>query len=132
MGLQYSIDWKDVSGNDGNPSPDLRIFSYRLPNEETTRIGITNPGSCWAKAGLHTGDIVRSVNGMVVTTSDFRPIIRNAKIGDEIAMEVGRKGSIFKTKVIISSYQQPVVQISGSPNATEKQQRLYQDWLSAR
>ena len=129
LGLQYTIEWKDVLGNDGKPSPDLRVFSYRLPGENVTRIGITNPTSCWAKAGLHTGDVVKSVNGNPVTGPDFRPFIRSAKVGDAISIEVERKNSIFKTNVVIASYQQPVVRITRSSNPTEKQQRLFQQWI---
>ena len=131
LGLQYTIEWKDVLANDGNPSPDLRVFSYRLPGQDVTRIGITNPTSCWAKAGLHTGDIVRSVNGGAVTGPDFRPLIRNAKVMDEISIEVERNGGIVKTIVVVTSYQQPVVHIIRSITATEKQQNLYRDWMNA-
>jgi predicted metalloprotease with PDZ domain len=129
LGLQYTIAWKDFLGNDGKPAPDLRVFSYRPPDQDVTRIAITNPTSCWAKAGLHTGDVLKSINGNPVTGPDFRPLIRNAKVGDEIPIEVERKSGIFKTKVVVTSYQQPVVQINHSSNATEKQQRLYQQWI---
>jgi predicted metalloprotease with PDZ domain len=132
IGLQYSMEWKDVMGSDGKPSPDLRVFSFRKPEDDiNTRIGVTNPTSCWAKAGLHTGDIVRSVNGTMVSGPDFRPLIRNAKVGDQIALEIERNGVVSKISVAISSYQQPVVKITSLQNATEKQTRLYGQWINA-
>jgi predicted metalloprotease with PDZ domain len=132
IGLQYTMEWKDILGDDGKPSPDLRVFSYRLPNQDVTRIGITNPTSCWAKAGLHTGDVVRSVNGKAVTGPDFRPLIRNAKVGDEISIEVEKKSGVFKTIVSVTSFQQPVIHITQLLTSTEKQQTLYRDWVNAK
>jgi predicted metalloprotease with PDZ domain len=130
LGLQYEMEWKDVINNDGKPTPDLRIFSYQLPGENITRIGITNPGSSWGKAALNTGDELKSINGTAVTAADFRSLIRNAKIGDTIAVEVKRNSKIFKSNVVITTYQQPVVKISQLPNHTEKQQKLFEQWLT--
>ena len=130
IGLQYNITWQDVLSNDGKPAPDLRTFPYQLPGENITRIGITNPQSSWGKAGLHTGDIIKSVNGKPVTVAaDFRPLIRNAKVGDTILIEIERPTGSLKLDVIISSYQQPVVHINEMPGTTEKQRRLYAQWL---
>ncbi len=132
-GLQYTMEWKDVLANDGKPAPDLRVFPYQLPGENITRIGITNPSGCWGKAGLHTGDIIKTVNGKtLVAASEFRPQIRNAKPGDTISMDVERQGGIINIKVLISGYQQPVVHISPISAATEKQKKLYEQWVSGK
>jgi len=87
LGLEYTIEWKDAVSDDNKPVADLRIFSYTLPNENTIRIGITNPLGCWGKAGLHTGDILKAVNGKVImSTADFRSLLRNAKPGDSFSI----------------------------------------------
>jgi predicted metalloprotease with PDZ domain len=133
IGLQYNITWQDVLSDDGKPAPDLRVFSYQLPGETIPRIGITNPLSSWGRGGLHTGDVIKSVNGKPVTVAaDFRPLIRNAKLGDTILIEIERPSGVRKTNVLIGSYQQPVVHISEIPVTTEKQHNLYMQWLSGK
>jgi predicted metalloprotease with PDZ domain len=129
IGLQYSMEWKDVLSNDNSPAPDLRVFSYQLPAENIIRIGITTPLSCWGKAGLHTGDILKAVNGTTIsTTADFRQLVRSAKRGDTIVLDIGRPAGIVRITVTISSYQQAVVHLFQSHSSTEKQQKLYRQW----
>ena len=133
IGLQYTIEWKDVLSNDQKPVPDLRAFVYQLTGENVFRIGLSNPMVSWARAGLHTGDIVKTVDGKSLTNAmDFRTIQRKAKIGDTIIVEVDRPSGVQKIKVLITGYQQPVVRITPMPTITEKQKRLYEQWLSGK
>ena len=130
IGLQYTIEWKDVLSNDQKPVPDLRAFVYQLPGENVLRMGLSNPTVAWARAGLHTGDIVKTVNGKIVANQmDFRTIQRNAKIGDTIVVEVKRPSGVQKIHVLITGYQQPFVRIAQLPAITEKQRRLYEQWV---
>lgn len=131
LGLQYSIEWKDVLSNDQKPVSDLRAFVYQLPGENVLRITLSNPTVAWGRAGLHTGDIVKTVNEKTLTNSlDFRSIQRNAKIGDTIVVEVERPSGIQKINVLITGYQQPVVHITKLSTINEKQKRLYGQWMS--
>lgn len=131
MGLQKKLEWKEVKGEDGNPSPDLRVYSWHKPNETEMRIGITDPSNCWGKAGLHTGDIIKSVNGTEIKNGDsFREVIRRAKISDNIIIEVMRPTGIHKTNVVVSGYRLPEVHITQKPGSTEKQKRLFTQWAS--
>ena len=133
LGLQYTIEWKDVLSNDQKPVPDLRAFVYQLPGENIFRIGLSNPTVAWGRAGLHTGDIVKTVNGKaLVNATDFRSIQRNAKIGETIVVEIDRSSRIQKINVLITGYQQPVVRITPMPTITEKQKRLYEQWVSGK
>jgi len=132
IGLQHEIEWKDATDNDAKPIPDLRVFSYQLPGENITRIGITNPTSSWGRSGLNTGDEIISVNGKVMNVPDFRAFIRNAKIGDTISVEVKRNSGVRKINVFITSYQQPVVKLTQSANRTAKQQKLFDQWLAGK
>jgi len=78
---------------------------------------------------LHTGDIVRSVNGITIKTrNDFRQAIRGTAVGDTIAMEMQRSSGIEKINVVISSYQQPDVHIQHLSNATQKQEKIFTRW----
>lgn len=131
MGLQKTMEWKEVKGEDGKPSPDLRVYSWQKPNETEMRIGITDPFNCWGKAGLHTGDIIKSVNGTEIKNGDnFRQVIRRAKIDDIIIIEVKHPTGIRKTNVVLSGYRQPEVQITEMSGSTEKQKKLFTQWAS--
>jgi len=128
-GLQMTVTLKDALSSDGKPAPDLRIYPWQKPKENFTRIGITNPQSCWGKAGLHTGEIVRSVNGVTIKTrNDFRQAIRSTTVGDTVAIEMQRSSGIEKINVVISGHQQPEVHIQHSSNATQKQEKIFTQW----
>lgn len=133
LGLQYAMEWKEVLSNDQKPVSDLRAFVYQLPGENVFRIGLSNPTVAWGRAGLHTGDIVKTVNGKALASAaDFRSIQRNAKIGETIVVEVDRSSGAQKINVLISGYQQPVVRITPMPTITEKQKKLYEQWVSGK
>jgi predicted metalloprotease with PDZ domain len=133
MGLQYSIEWKEFLTNDLKPAPDLRAFSYQLPGESNLRIGLSNPAAAWGRAGLHTGDIIRSVNGNAIANqADFRQVLRNSKVGDTMVVEVERQSGIKKINVLITGFQQPVVHITQMTTLTEKQKRLYGQWVNGK
>ena len=133
IGLRTNIEWENVLGPDGKPVPDLQVYPYQLPNEAFARVGLMNPTSCWGKAGLHTGDLIKKVNGAVIMNAvQLRQIIRRIQIGDTVSIEVQRPAGIWKTNVIIAGYQQPVVHISEITVTTEKQRRLYGQWISGK
>jgi predicted metalloprotease with PDZ domain len=131
IGLQFAIEWKDVLSADGKASPDLRVYSWQNPNENFIRLGITNPASCWANAGLHTGDKIISVNGtVVVAPRDFRQLIRGVKIGDTVTMEVQQPAGKVRVNVMITGYQYPDVHIFPLVGATEKEKHLLSEWTN--
>jgi predicted metalloprotease with PDZ domain len=130
-GLRLNTAWKDVLSVDGKALPDLRVYAWQAPNEIVTRLGITNPASCWAKAGLHTGDVIKKINGAMKTTArDFRQLIRVLKVGDVVNIEVQQPTGVLKANVLITGYQQPEVHITGLNGATEKQKRLFSQWIN--
>jgi predicted metalloprotease with PDZ domain len=133
IGLEMSIVWKEGSSADGTAIPDLRVYPWQAPNENVIRVGITNPGSCWAKAGLHTGDVIRTVNGTTIKQArEFRQLLRNVKLGDTVVVEVQRGASAFKANVLITSYQQPEVHVKELLQPTEKQKRLLNQWVNGK
>lgn len=129
LGLKATIEWKSVVSADGKPTPDLRVYSWQKPGENLVRLGITNPASCWGKAGLHTGDVIESVNGTtIVSPRDFRQIIREVKVGDSVIMEVKQPMGSLKVNVLVTGYEQPEVHIVPMAEATEKQRGLFIQW----
>jgi len=128
-GLKMTVALKDVLSGDGKPSPDLRIYPWQKPNEDFIRIGITNPQSCWGKTGLHTGDIIKSLDGVPIRTrNDFRQAITRAKVGDFVTMEIQRSSGIVNINVVISGYQESEVHIQHLSNATQKQEKIFSQW----
>jgi predicted metalloprotease with PDZ domain len=131
IGLKMNAEWKDVLLADKQLAPDLRAYSWQNPNESVVRLGITNPSSSWTKAGLHTGDILRSVNGMPIkSTRDFRQVIREMKRGDTIAIEVEQRTGIKNVNVFITGYQQPEVRVAGLNQPSQREKDLFNQWLN--
>lgn len=131
LGLQYNINYTAAKNNDSTPAADYRIYIWQGDEATNKRIIITDPTSCWGKAGLHTNDEMVAVNGSVITTAgDFYRAIRNIHIGDVLNIQVRRANGLFTTKVTVSGYLQPEVHITVLPNASEKQRRLLAQWLT--
>jgi predicted metalloprotease with PDZ domain len=132
-GMKTNVSWSEVAESDGKPSPDLRVYAWQAPRENVIRIGITDPASCWGRSGLHTGDIIKTVNGNALkTAADFRQVIRNAKFGDVVEIEVLGKANTLKTKISVTGYNQPVVHILQIPAISQRQQKLYSVWISGK
>ncbi len=115
----------------GRPLPDTRIYTWILRDDTDIRIGITNPGSCWALAGLHTGDIITSIDGRPIRTQqDFQAALHLLSIGDTVTVKV--KGAATPHKVYISGYTSPLIRITLDPNASPKQLNLLGRWLDVK
>ena len=131
IGLRSKVEWKDATSPDGKSTADLRVYVWQDPTEGFLRIGITNPASCWAKAGLHTGDKLISVNGNTIPTiRQFRQFTSGIKIGDTVTVDVDSPTGRKKAEVHVTGYQIPEVQINTVPLVTEKQKRLYEHWMN--
>ena len=127
--MEYT--WKEVLSEDGKPAPDLRVYAWQEKNENFIRLGITNPQSSWGKAGLHTKDIIRSINGTILKTQeDLRRLIRNAKVGDTVVMEIQRLSVKRKVNVLITGYQQAEVHVTQLNQQTERQKNIFTQWIN--
>ena len=132
IGLRMKVSWLPASENDGRPDPDLRIFVFNAPGESTLRIRLTNPDSAWARAGLHTGDPLVSLDGHpVATTNDFRSWLPKLQIGDTVKVAIARDGAVSSVPVVITGYDRPTVRIDEIANATAAQRRLRTQWVTA-
>lgn len=133
IGLRSSVSWKEGTDEKGKPYIDLRVYAWEDQVTHKIRIGVVAPDGVWAKAGLNTGDNIISVNGHPVkTTADFYSQIRNARLGDNISIEVKRNSKLLKSMVKMASYQRPVIAIDEVKNITPQQKQLQEIWKSAR
>ncbi|MFN2564027.1 MAG: PDZ domain-containing protein [Gemmatimonadaceae bacterium] len=132
IGLRARVSREPALGRDGQPAPDWRIFAWTPPGERTLSLLLTDPSSAWGRAGLHTGDRVVAVNGMAVTTwPEFRGHVARARIGDTVRVEVSRPSGAWRTNVVVTGYDRPVVRIEEIPEATERQRALRTRWVTS-
>jgi predicted metalloprotease with PDZ domain len=132
-GLHFNTIWEDAIDPDGKSSTDLRVYAYQLPGQSAVKIGITDPLGCWGRAGLHTGDIIRSVNGIAVTNAmNLRRQLGSVKSGDNVSVEVQKPTGSWKTNVTVTGYKEPVVMIKEITGASPKQKKLLADWLAGK
>jgi len=67
--------------------------SFKLPTPEGALVANVEKGGPADKAGLQTGDVIRTVDGKkIVSSGDLPAAISMARPGDKVAMEVWRKG----------------------------------------
>ncbi len=103
----------------GEPERDLRIFGWER-GDGSVRLAIRHPGSIWAKAGLHSGDRLVSMDDTSVTTwPDLRGRLQRLRMGDSVRIAVQRPSSTqpFATTVHVSGFERPSVRIEGTPNS---------------
>lgn len=80
-------------------TPDMK--AYGLP--EGAVIHYVEPGSPASEAGLERMDIVTSVNGITLKNrNELIDIVRKSKSGDELELEVFRKGEKVQVTVVVS------------------------------
>jgi predicted metalloprotease with PDZ domain len=131
-GLEYNLSWTDAEDRDKKPTPDYRLYSFVKPSETDLRLWVTDPKGMWAKAGLHTGDVVIAVNEKPIKgPGELGQLIRNIKIGDTIAIEIKRSTGSATKNVLVTGYKQPVVHVSELKTMNAKQKSILEKWLSA-
>lgn len=136
VGIHADIGTTPAVAPDGKPLPDIRIgpmaFGAGVAADGLT-IRITNPNSAWARAGLHTGDTLVSIDGAPVATwSDLRGHLQRVKIGDTPKVTVRRAGQLSEVRVLITGYDIATVRLTETATATAKQERLRESWKSSK
>lgn len=127
MGVRAEIGSAPAVNRDGTPAPDLRIGP--LSTEGGLKIRIGNSESAWARAGLNTGDLLVSINGVEISTwSSLRQWLQGARIGDVARVVIVRDGSRREIEVPVVGYTIPTVRLSELSSATPKQLRLRTAW----
>ena len=131
IGMKMNISLTDATNEEGKKIPDSRVYPYQHDGEKAIRFATTDPQSVWAKAGLHTGDILKSVNDKPITTErEFFETIRSLKIGDRVVIEVEKPTGPKKIPVVIVGYKRTMVEISEISGASERQKNLLRSWES--
>lgn len=134
IGLRAHVEWVPaVNQNSNEPIVDLRLYAADVPAGERARLVLTHPGSPWARAGLHTGDRIVSVNGAPARTwLEFRGILQRIHIGDTTRMEVERAGKRLTVNVVNVQQTRPLVRLEPIAAASAKATRLREAWALGR
>lgn len=72
------------------------------PKDCSTIVADITPGSPAEKSGLHSGDILLSVNRLNYQTSSFASLLKEirGKAGEPVSLTVSRKNQIFSVKIV--------------------------------
>jgi predicted metalloprotease with PDZ domain len=131
VGLRARVTWEPALGADGQPAPDRRIFAWMPPGARALSLLLTDPSSAWGRAGLHTGDRLAAVNGVsILTWPEFRSAIAKPRVGDTVNVEVTRPNGPWRTRVVVTGYNRPVVRILEIAEATEGMRALRARWAA--
>lgn len=129
VGLRLETGSQPAMSARGQPLPDTRVYAWQAPGDTQLRIGIENPNSCWAKAGLHTGDTITGINGRPIQVrQDLQTVVSTLHTGDTVRMEVRRGPRTDVVAVYIGGYPVPLIHLIEDPAAGAKQRRLLEQW----
>ncbi|HYJ78831.1 MAG TPA: PDZ domain-containing protein [Longimicrobiaceae bacterium] len=129
IGLRARVSTRPAVDREGAPIPDLGVWGYERAADRSFRLRVSSPDNAWARAGLHTGDRLVSVNGTAVATwAELRPIVRRARIGDTVRVTVDRPSGRFTAAVVVPPLVQPAVTLEPLPAVTERTRRIAREW----
>ena len=130
VGLNLTLSWVEARNTDGSLAPDMRVYSWQA-DDGAIRIGITDPLSCWGRAGLHTGDKIIALNNKPVkSTKELRTILNGLHIGDKSLIEIQRPAGKWQTFVLLQGYKNPEVVIRKNKVITVLQSKLFDVWFA--
>lgn len=128
VGLRVDTSRVPAVASNGTPTKDLRIWGW-MDEQNVLRLRISDPSSVWGQAGLHTGDVLVSINGNAVRTwPELRTFLINFPIGDSATLVVQRNSETFRTTVVMQGLMRPVARVVTIPGSSERQRRLRAAW----
>ncbi|MFL5541316.1 MAG: PDZ domain-containing protein [Longimicrobiaceae bacterium] len=132
LGLRPRVWMEPVRDSAGRAQPDLRVWVFTRRGEREPRFIIDDPRSTWARAGLHTGDVIVSINGAAIP--DRRAAItaiRALRTGGRARVELVRDGRPMTVEVAVGDYERTRVAFEDLPTVTPAQRAARARWLAA-
>jgi predicted metalloprotease with PDZ domain len=137
LGLRLRIDWKAAVDDKGIPVSDTRLYIWQPPGDSLFHLILTTPQSCWGRAGLHTNDALRSINGHPINDRpSFYTLIRALKPGDTVIFQL-RAGVAARdpahsssVDVPVTGYQEPRAGLLPITPQTAEAQMIFRQWAS--
>ncbi len=131
MGLKLDISYRKAIDEQGHERVDRRMYIWKPADDSVYSIHIMHPNSCWARAGLHTGDRLLSIDGIPLKKrAEFNQWFGELKTGDQPSMGVLGQDGYHEIKILIEPYFAPVVRISKVPNPSPGTLALLEKWTS--
>jgi predicted metalloprotease with PDZ domain len=133
VGLRADVTTSQARDREGRATVDVGVFAYNASSDNSLRLRVSNPENAWARAGLHTGDRIHSVNGEAVSTwPAFRTYLARLRAGDTLRLETERSGRRVVVPVVGVPLRQAVVTVSRVPGVPERIARLRAAWEGSR
>jgi predicted metalloprotease with PDZ domain len=132
LGLRPRVWMEPVRDSAGRPEPDLRVWVFARRGETQPRFIIDDPRSAWARAGLHTGDRMVSIDG--AATADRRAAItaiRALHTGARVHVAFLRGDRPTSTDVVVGGYERTRVAFDDLPGVTPAQRAARARWMAA-
>jgi predicted metalloprotease with PDZ domain len=127
LGLRCQLTWQPAVDNKGIPVADTRIYVWQPPGDSLFHLILTTPQSCWGRAGLHTGDALRAINGHpVIDRPSFYTLIRALKPGDTVSFQL-RASAI---DVPVTGYEEQHASLLPITPQTAEAQMIFHQWAS--
>lgn len=134
LGLRLVIDSVPATDSVGRPLPDRRLF-IDLPDSGPARL-VVRDSTPWAKAGLRSGDRLRSIDGVPVRSfADFQRALARLGTPDSAAasmVEIERGGRTMRVRVPVESYRRSRVRVIDAPTVTSEERSRRAAWLEGR
>ena len=131
LGLRLQLFWLPATDAQGKEAPDLRLYVWQPPGDSLFRLLITDPRSCWGRAGLHTGDAVLAMDGQPIKIRTSFYARRNTlHIGDTVSFQLRRQGRVQTVRVAVTGYTQVIAHILPAMDADSKSLTLFRQWNS--
>jgi predicted metalloprotease with PDZ domain len=133
IGLRAIVDTIPAVDSAGSPLPDTRIWAYPPRSGGRMRVWIQDPGSVWARSGLHTGQELIAFNTTPIDSfPSFRRAFRTVRLGQDVPLDILRDGSPARIIVRVSGYNRPRVRIVDDPNPSPAALERRRVWLAGR
>lgn len=129
IGLQLQLSRQVATDDKGQPMADTRLYIWQSPGDTIYRLGMTHPGSCWVKAGLHTGDVLEAIDGRPLRgRQEFYNLLKTLKPGDTMMVRIRRRAGVQSIPVYIRGYEIPAAHLIKEKAPGIREQNLLNQW----
>ena len=129
LGYRIVVDTVAAVDAEGTAVPDLR-FNVGSIGDTAVVLAITYPAGAWTRAGVRTGDVVESLNGVRLSSvNQLFATLRRLRVGDTAALDLRRAGKSFHVNVILGGYDRPRARLVDLSAVTPQQRSARARWL---
>lgn len=133
IGLRLQLSYRPAVDDRGQLAVDDRLYIWQPAGDSVYHLGMIDPRSCWVRAGLHTGDVLVTIDSHPIKSrQNFNEVLRGLKIGDRIIVQVEHAGSRQTIPVEITGYEIPVAHLTSEAKRSTEMQKLFKQWAEGR